>query len=1202
MSITNRIIDNLIASTSLDTDLVPGLANAASGPIEATVDLDKIAENVAINLNMAHAPSNASHARPSMFAYVSSFAQNVRTVLDAVAPGQPAAAYLGLDARVKQDFAEWQGLVAAVALNNIYSCVGLDLSIATVQLNSAVQAHRCILWEMEKDTYYRDAITARNPVTNAPTAGLLFYICQKGTPFAIFHPVIGLCPMQTYNASMFDGVLPWHHTHDEGCHRGWTSVAEPFEKVLLGDVCLSRMAWWAGQNNLIGYGAYLTGRMSVPYAPDQSMVSGQTIPQATSIDNVWAGRGTAFGRSMMFYRGQNGRLPNLFLDNLLISYMGAGNNKMVYNAGAKEEPICFAGDPAGLEAYTPVPPFSTELVKVLDNCTLENISFQAQSVDGRLASVLTSARIRNQFGETFTVQRLYDTPHLRQGSMPYMMIWPYVDMPEGMNLWNEYYATWDHTDEALVPLQSASGAAIGFVPNLTFKFSAPAGSHNVCCPTRQLEGWTVCTSSEPFRQAALLGRESEESPLTEMGLVFIPAYRTYPAAAGSARIATQPVKVAIDFGTTSTVCAISTPLLNNGNSFPLEFHDYSRTVTCENAGSKKNLDVFHWLGNPVGGEGWKWDKKIFSIAQLFDRVGEAGPNRTVVTSAGQQDYYVDARMCMLSGSAMSSFAAAVQGDTDPLRSQQIMNDMKFNERLDVMNVHAASAFLSGIYAYTVLYLLKWQVVPGPGDYLDLRVSYPNDVTLGALKTSWQYAQAIVNRMMAPALANPIQKLLSSTKFYSEAAATAAYQQIPGSPLAGTHGLISLDIGGGTTDISITDVNYPGDVRTLSLRYAGREIMVSTLVEYFRRFHSGSALDRKALFAKLWGTDDVQLMGQFLQLCDESGNDMYTLKQLSSNSSLRMYIELLLSEGMNFPSTAVDVETKMLRQLIALKFIMVMRVTARAVRKNMDLCYIPGTKNLWLNAGVLKLNISVSGTSAQLLQYVFDCSLQDLIALSEGGARTMKMQQCMSLFNAMFNDELKDVLPDGVKADLTIFVNQNIKEKREVAYGMLQNSIDAIAAAAHTTVHAAPVAAPMAGLMAMPVPAGVADAEREAKVTAMKARLRNYDGAKLKSFIEGVWDRNNCPVSLGLLNYIKAYENIYFGGAGVANYGLGSSANSVYDLLMNYLPYFSASQMAVSESHAKYLVEDEQEKYVDLLACIYMVEDILDAQMADLQSR
>ena len=38
-------------------------------------------------------------------------------------------------------------------------------------------------------------------------------------------------------------------------------------------------------------------------------------------------------------------------------------------------------------------------------------------------------------------------------------------------------------------------------------------------------------------------------------------------------------------------------------------------------------------------------------------------------------------------------------------------------------------------------------------------------------------------------------------------------------------------------------------------------------------------------------------------------------------------------------------------------------------------------------------------------------------------------------------------------------------------------------------------------------------------------------------------------------------------------------------------------MNVASKRARYMVEDEQEKYVDLLACMYLVEEIIDWEMA-----
>lgn len=134
MKINDRLVDKLIASTALNDKLVPGLGAAIKGPIVASVGLDKIAENIAIS-NMAKLSENASHARPSMLASVSSFAENVRSALEALAPGKTPADFASLPDTCLQDFNEWQAMVAILALCNIYSGAGLKLSVQPMLLD-----------------------------------------------------------------------------------------------------------------------------------------------------------------------------------------------------------------------------------------------------------------------------------------------------------------------------------------------------------------------------------------------------------------------------------------------------------------------------------------------------------------------------------------------------------------------------------------------------------------------------------------------------------------------------------------------------------------------------------------------------------------------------------------------------------------------------------------------------------------------------------------------------------------------------------------------------------------------------------------------------------------------------------------------------------------------------------------------------------
>lgn len=1185
MKINERFSDFLISTTMLDTALVPGLTTAASkGPTAVQTTLDQIAEHVVVtNLVKPRAAIDASHARPSMLASITSFSQNIKKTRDAMVSPASFSALTNLEQR---DFTEWLGMIAAVALNHIYSGSGLNLSIQTVMLNSSNMTQHCILLEMDKDPIYRKAITDRNPQTNEPAAGRLFYVCQAGKPFAIYHPEIGLCAMKNYDATIFDGVLPWHRSNPDGCHSGWLPILDPVHGTsMMDDACLCRIAWWAAQNGMISFAALVSN-----YQQDKSHTApadlrfADSIPNATNINGIWPGMGSAFSTGIVFHRDSEGvpqPLPAVLLDRMLITPVGnSTQNKLILNTPAGEKSLFFQGNPVELASFAPVAPLRRGFMKVLETCTVEELTFQPQIAANNLLGVTVSLVIRNSHKETHTINKHYDSRHLCQGMVPYLMIWPFIPLPAGQRLWKNFYATWHEQtggfstilkggDDAPLPLLNAG--------TLTFSFAEGTSTtvHRVTAPH---PSWTVCKNSEPFRYAVLCAEGQD------VGLVFMPQYPLYSPVDPSVKPVTSvsnQVSLAIDFGTTSTVCALKTTFLQGGSIVPLPFQDYSRTVTCEDAGAKKALDEERWLGNSQGGPGWKWDQKIFSVAQLFDRTDSTGPNRALIPDAGAQSYYVDGRLFLSSGPAMVNFLSAAAGVADPLRTQHILNDMKFGDVLDVLNRHAASVYLAGLYLHAVLYLLSERIIPTSAPYLEMRVSYPNEVTMNALVMCWSYAKQILDRELEPALTAPIITLLSSrSHFYSEAMATAAYQKNPLNPLAVIPTLVSLDVGGGTTDFSITSVNYPQAVRTLSMRYAGREIIVSSLIEYYRKFAAGAELDNQKVFTDMWNTGDQILQTQFNGLCD-SGSAPATpafLRGLVANSSVRMDVELLLADGLRMGGIAMNMEHHLLRQLIAVKFLMLMKVNARFIKRNLDMWNNPITHKLNVMGNVLEIPLSIGGTTAQMMQYIFDCDMTGVLNLQSRPAPDARMERFLAVLDQMFTEELQPQLPEGVAVSLKIYVDMNVKEKREVCWGMLDPNVDTLANVANATAHAP-----------------LSDADRAAAEANMKTILRNYQREKVDSYLYGA--ETAAGKITGLVDYLKAYENIFFSIAPKANLGLGPNINRVSDLLTDISGSFLSSCMAVSGAKSPYMVEPEQEPYRDLFACTYLVDDILDWEIA-----
>ena len=143
MPINTKLVDNLIACTELNPQLVPALADGATkGPFQSALDLGQIAKAVKVSNLTPDGTANTSHARPTMFSGVSSFVENVKTVLAAVSSGAPAGAAAALTETAVKDFAEWQGMIAAVALSNVYCGMGLNLSVEQMNINP-VPGHQC---------------------------------------------------------------------------------------------------------------------------------------------------------------------------------------------------------------------------------------------------------------------------------------------------------------------------------------------------------------------------------------------------------------------------------------------------------------------------------------------------------------------------------------------------------------------------------------------------------------------------------------------------------------------------------------------------------------------------------------------------------------------------------------------------------------------------------------------------------------------------------------------------------------------------------------------------------------------------------------------------------------------------------------------------------------------------------------------------
>lgn len=1227
--------DNLLATTKLNPAIIPGLApDGLSGPNEFSgLTLEMVAKSVDTSGN---SKEKADQACPTLFANLSSFVMNVNHYISMESAKLTAAE---ISRPGYQDYLEWQGLVAALALRNVCSVKGLKLSIQTVTLKNTDPVSACILRTMAKDDCFQYAVTY-DPF-GQPASGVLFYLCQKGTPFALFHPEVGLCPKKQYNHRIFENVLDWYDPQT-----GWKNLLDQNtpQSLLLEEFYRNRFAWWLKENGMTtaynkcistlpGYNvsvhASYTALASAPLlgaAAIDGIAAAANSPKATAI---WGKKGSTILTAPMAYSYQGSiyPLPRLYTDKLFLANVGR-DSRLICNvangAMTVDKPLNFTsnGGYAVLDGFRPVAPFTRFGAEILaSQCKLLDLKFTPETTQSGLKAVHVETQLRTPNDEVVTISRWYSCDQIRQGSLPYVMVWPCIPLPE--NAWKEYYATWSPSEyNAQSMLMRSNGENISPINQDLLRIEMNAGESNVInrAAAAGENKWTVWYNSEQFKYAVLSQlKEMGSSENETLGVIFVPYCRSVQLNDPDVTLVNKSIELAVDFGTTSTVVGFR---VAGGAKQPLKYCDFSCTLTVEDEGAKQKVMQHRWLGTDKA-----IDTKIFTVAQLFDRAdGTRGPDEDISSTAGKNRYYVDGRMFVVSGSLLQAYTNGRSGD-NVFGSQKIINDMKFSAQTNPVNMHAAAVFLAGIYQYAVLYLLSKKFLPVDGiPYIQLRASYPNNVTLGALKQSWNYANQILSQTLETPYLAPSDP--NNIIYYTEAEATTAYNSTPGIAVTFPH-MISVDIGGGTTDIALKNLRKmlmigSSDARHLSIRYAGREIMVESIVECYRRFagEDGPETIKTAkhdAFRSLWSEGMEQLVGQFHVICEQNNGQDVPRQALVQDASLRMVVECLLAGGMNIGDPTFVPEHKMLRQVITLKFAVLMLTVADVIAQNLD---IWNDKNgeLFAPDNILSLDMVVSGTSAQMLQYIFNCSLTELDGKDALTASLPQVKNGIQLINFFIAAAIgKERLGDR-QISFKFHVNPDVVQKREVCYGLLtmaqtKSNPSTDSTPLDSTLEN-PFKNPFTSLFekeerdiseskgenagpAVQSKPPVDSAQQEARDRAnrreaAKRAIMSMSYSELMKFI-------NDPLS-AFMNYYN--KNVVQYSVNASTTPIQKDGRPVENLpqMLNEITAgeYASIQMNVADHYVAYMAETEQAPYLKSLVKLYLINEMLNRQISKYQ--
>ena len=530
----------------------------------------------------------------------------------------------------------------------------------------------------------------------------------------------------------------------------------------------------------------------------------------------------------------------------------------------------------------------------------------------------------------------------------------------------------------------------------------------------------------------------------DYGTVFVPVAQKDPKfKVDRNRAAT----VNIDFGTTSTVFAISE---TNG---PLTLGTFELKVnsclTISTQRSRWDISSLRWT--PIIAEkDQPREGKILTVAQLFETASAASAG---VTNRVPYEY---GRYCVLDVRTLND----LRGNTaqnDYISARGIYSNLKFGtlpknatqEQIDKRDAEekATEVFMANVLVEAIAQTLQL----GIGS-IHFRCAYPSEASLEYLETHWDHAMAIATSFFDAVFdPNDSTKAICIDKgieYYLEAEA-AAEQNAKGVH----HPVINVDIGGGTTDISMYYDKEYEPVDSVSVRYAGRQLTVESIVQAYRVWDDGQNEtvraehneERKKAFCYLWdgnGADKTmsaairdiwnEKLSKTIDVYAKQGDIQKYVDYLRGDDSIREQIEVLLSryelhfDAMDHPSHALLCQ--LIRTKVFLLLTAVAEYTKACVKKNPNLFRPMGEDSY-------AVDVYLCGTGAKAVVLAFSgvgpSQINKINGIKVGtNGNTQLMDHCLETMNRIFEHVI------GQKVEVSLSLNAaNVNAKTDVCYGM-----------------------------------------------------------------------------------------------------------------------------------------------------------------------
>ena len=873
------------------------------------------------------------------------------------------------------EFQAWRGVLAMVGLSQMY---GFNLSFQRVDL--------LLDNPIAKDVMERCLSQQRSYVQNQASLSenSMVVLYRDQYPLAVVHADILLCPLQRIDPRALGGV-PWYR---DGA---WVDVASS-----VGEAERDSLAYWLSSSQV----------MDGPLLPAVNAMI-QELSQGRPLRNP--GRACPLGDAGMLKEQQvcigspedflkvpgfPVDMPAIFNDRLAIA-LGAEKSSVGTKYASKFKETEH-NKSLYFDVLLPLTPeitaqFEKEEADEGRKLRLESISINTTRFSSD-HSVTVEVTLQNgsffpRRSHTYTADHIDYIPNL-----PYLTLWPYVSLPE--TDWKRYYIS---------QLNNPADAGAGAV-----EWANEVSGDRLqidCNPMTKESGyenysWKVSRLSKMPRCIHFSYQENNET--RQAGCLFITPPEDQNLKCTNFN---KTAVVGVDFGTTNTICSIK---IAGGNlSHEIVRGDYLKDLTSPQSDAVKSIFTSqYWMPQE--------DKngKFLSIVQLYANRN----NRSDMLP------YEEGSVMFVDQKVLNYFLSRSEGGhLRSLSEMGIYNDMKFGREAEEEG-NAEESFAARIFIKNVLLNAVLAAKLRGADRISLNVSYPQEKVKQNLQKYWDEARSFIEDMdinltftaPGPQRIHYLTEAEAASRFFDKQLADG----LAADPEAG---FAIMDIGGGTTDISVwkADPPKPSEIGkempakrrgAFSLLYAGREIVVKSIYQQYR---DGATEN----FRNLWCAPDskdpetkelIDLYDNLVKMVDVHHN--LDIDPIYKN--IRVILDTLIDKcSFRYDYIFRPGNQGLYAKLVAtmrLKFLNIFYVLANYIRE---------VGAVDTDAGIFK--IFLAGGSSQALRF---CSLgEDLRGFTD------------SEFGVYLREVIGELL--GTGPDSIQIVEAQTNDKKEVAIGL-----------------------------------------------------------------------------------------------------------------------------------------------------------------------